>query len=110
VIDIRVQPRRDRRATEPCFRKLLKGQGHVPRRLITDIGSNEIEGIVAHDPRQLDSAVIEVEDALRLVVDDTPEGAPQTLEIESKAVTVCALSSAERNRQASSMDLRLEEL
>ena len=36
VIDILVQPRRDRRAAERFFRKLLKGQGREPRRLITD--------------------------------------------------------------------------
>ena len=36
VIDILVQPRRDRRAAERFFRKLLKGQGRTPRRLITD--------------------------------------------------------------------------
>jgi putative transposase len=36
VIDILVQPRRDRRAAERFFRKPLKGQGRVPRRLITD--------------------------------------------------------------------------
>ena len=30
VIDILVQPRRDRRAAERFFRKLLKGQGGVP--------------------------------------------------------------------------------
>ena len=36
VIDILVQPRRDRRAAERFFRKLLKGQGRAPRRLITD--------------------------------------------------------------------------
>ena len=36
VIDIVVQPRRDRRAAERFFRKLLKGQGHEPRRLVTD--------------------------------------------------------------------------
>jgi putative transposase len=36
VIDILVQPRRDRRAAERFFRKLLKGQGCAPRRLITD--------------------------------------------------------------------------
>ena len=35
VIDILVQPRRDRRAAR-FFRKLLKGQGRAPRRLITD--------------------------------------------------------------------------
>ena len=36
VIDILLQPRRDRRAAARFFRKLLKGQGRVPRRLITD--------------------------------------------------------------------------
>ena len=36
TIDILVQPRRDRRAAERFFRRLLKGQGDEPRRLITD--------------------------------------------------------------------------
>jgi putative transposase len=36
VIDILVQPRRDRRAAERFFRMLLKGQGREPRRLVTD--------------------------------------------------------------------------
>src|SRR6202165_2372969 len=36
VIDILVQPRRDRYAYERFFRKLLKGQSRAPRRLITD--------------------------------------------------------------------------
>jgi putative transposase len=36
VIDILVQPNRDRHAAERFFRKLLKGQGRAPRRLITD--------------------------------------------------------------------------
>ena len=36
VIDILVQSRRNRRAAERFFRKLLKGQGREPRRLITD--------------------------------------------------------------------------
>jgi transposase-like protein len=36
VIDMLVQPRRDRRAAERFFRKLLKAQGRTPRRLITD--------------------------------------------------------------------------
>ncbi len=36
VIDILVQPRRDRHAAARFFRKLLKGQGRAPRRLITD--------------------------------------------------------------------------
>ncbi len=36
VIDILVQLRRDRRAAERFFRKLLKGQGREPRRPVTD--------------------------------------------------------------------------
>ncbi|HJN44296.1 MAG: IS6 family transposase [Acidobacteria bacterium] len=36
VIDILVQSRRNRRAAERFFRKLLKSQGWEPRRLITD--------------------------------------------------------------------------
>ena len=36
VIDILIQSRRDRRAAARFFRKLLKGQGREPRRLITD--------------------------------------------------------------------------
>ena len=36
VIDILVQSRRNQRAAVRFFRKLLKGQGCVPRRLITD--------------------------------------------------------------------------
>jgi putative transposase len=36
VIDILVQPRRDRRAAARFFRNLLKGQGRGPLRLITD--------------------------------------------------------------------------
>ena len=36
VIDILVQSRRNRRAAERFFRKLLKGQGKVPLRLVTD--------------------------------------------------------------------------
>jgi putative transposase len=36
VIDILVQSRRNRRAAERFFRKLLKGQGKVPVRLVTD--------------------------------------------------------------------------
>ena len=36
VIDILVQPRRDRRAAKRFFRKLWKGQGRVPGRLVTD--------------------------------------------------------------------------
>ncbi len=36
VLDVLVQPRRNRRAAERFFRKLLKGQGSEPRRLVTD--------------------------------------------------------------------------
>ncbi len=36
LIDILVQPRRNCRAAEKFFRKLLKGQGCEPRRLVTD--------------------------------------------------------------------------
>ena len=36
VIDILVQPRRDRRAAERFFTRLLKGQGGEPRRWVTD--------------------------------------------------------------------------
>ncbi len=36
VIDILVQSRRNRRAAERFFRKLLKGQGKVPLRIVTD--------------------------------------------------------------------------
>ena len=36
VIDILVQPRRDRRAAERFFRRLLRGQGREPLRIITD--------------------------------------------------------------------------
>ena len=40
VIDILVQSRRNRRAAIRFFRKLLKSQGCVPRRLITDMRSD----------------------------------------------------------------------
>ncbi len=36
VIDILIQARRDRRAAERFFRKLMRGQGRTPRRLVTD--------------------------------------------------------------------------
>jgi putative transposase len=36
VIDIFLQPRRDQRAAKRFFRKLLRGQGGEPRRLVTD--------------------------------------------------------------------------
>ncbi|HYR82757.1 MAG TPA: IS6 family transposase [Terriglobia bacterium] len=36
VIDILVQPRRDRRAAQRFFQRLLKGQGKAPFRIVTD--------------------------------------------------------------------------
>ena len=36
MIDILVQSRRNRHAAERFFRKLLKGQGEAPFRLVTD--------------------------------------------------------------------------
>jgi putative transposase len=36
LIDILVQPRRDRRAAARFFRKLLRSEGQTPRRLVTD--------------------------------------------------------------------------
>ncbi len=36
MLDILVQPRRDARAAARFFRKLLKGQGREPARLVTD--------------------------------------------------------------------------
>ena len=58
VIDILVQSRRDRRAAERFFRKLLKGQGGVPRRMVTDklrsyaAAHRTIMPSVAHDTSQ----------------------------------------------------------
>jgi putative transposase len=58
VIDILLQPRRDRRAAARFFRKLLKGQGGVPRRLVTDklrsyaAAHRTILPSVAHDTSQ----------------------------------------------------------
>ena len=58
VIDILLQPRRDRRAAERFFRKLLKGQGGVPRRMVTDklrsyaAAHRTIMPSVAHDTSQ----------------------------------------------------------
>ena len=36
MIDILVQPRRDQRAAERFFRRVLKGEGSQPRWLVTD--------------------------------------------------------------------------
>ena len=58
VIDILVQPRRDRWAAARFFRKLLKGQGHEPNRLITDklrsyaVAHRTVIPSVVHDTTQ----------------------------------------------------------
>jgi putative transposase len=58
AIDILLQPRRDRLAAERLFRKLLKGQGREPRRLVTDklrsytAAHRNIMPSVAHDTSQ----------------------------------------------------------
>ncbi len=58
VIDILVQPRRDRKAAKRFFRKLLKGQCRVPGRLVTDkLGSyaaahREVMPSVVHTIKQ----------------------------------------------------------
>jgi len=53
VIDILVQPRRDQRASDQFFRKLLKGQERQPRRRVTD-KLRSFEG----SPRTLMPAVV----------------------------------------------------
>ena len=61
VIDILVQSRRDRRAAARFFRKLLKGQGREPRRLITDrlrscsAAHRTVMPSVAHSTRQYEN-------------------------------------------------------
>ncbi len=58
VIDILLQPCRDRRAAARFFRKLLKSQGSVPRRMVTDklrsyaAAHRTIMPSVAHDTSQ----------------------------------------------------------
>ncbi len=58
MIDILLQPCRDRRAAARFFRKLLKGQGGVPRRMVTDklrsyaAAHRTIMPSVAHDTSQ----------------------------------------------------------
>jgi len=58
VLDILVQPRRNARAAARCFRRLLKGQGSEPARLVTDkLGSYRaahrvVMPSVMHDTRQ----------------------------------------------------------
>jgi putative transposase len=66
VIDILLQPRRDRRAAERFFRKLLKGQGRAPRRLITDklrsysAAHGSVMPCVVHSTRQYENNRAEV--------------------------------------------------
>ena len=66
VIDILVQSRRDRQAAARFFRKLLKGQGRGPRRLITDkLGSygaahRTVMPAVVHSTRQYENNRAEV--------------------------------------------------
>ena len=58
VIDILVQPRRDRHAAARFFRTLLTGQGRPPRRLVTDklrsyaAAHRTVMPSVGHDTRQ----------------------------------------------------------
>ena len=66
VLEILVQPRRDRHAAARFFRKLLKGQGRGPRRLITDkLGSygaahRTVMPAVVHSTRQYENNRAEV--------------------------------------------------
>jgi putative transposase len=66
TIDILVQSRRDRRAAARFFRKLLKGQGCEPRRLITDklrsysAAHRTVMPSVVHSTKQYDNNRAEV--------------------------------------------------
>ena len=66
VIDILVQSRRNRRAAARFFRKLLKGQGREPRRLITDklrsyaAAHRTVMPSVVHSTRQYENNRAEV--------------------------------------------------
>jgi len=66
VIDILVQSRRDRRAAARFFRRLLKGQGREPRRLITDklrsysAAHRTVMPSVVHSTRQYENNRAEV--------------------------------------------------
>ena len=61
VIDILVQPRRDRHAAARFFRTLLTGQGRPPRRLVTDklrsyaAAHRTVMPSVEHDTRQYEN-------------------------------------------------------
>jgi putative transposase len=66
VIDILVQSRRDRGAAKRFFRKLLKGQGRAPRRLITDklrsysVAHRTVMPSVIHSTEQYENNRVEV--------------------------------------------------
>ena len=66
VIDILVQSRRDRQAAARFFRKLLKGQGREPRRMITDklltygAAHRAVMPSVVHSTRQYENNRAEV--------------------------------------------------
>ncbi len=66
VIDILVQPRRNRRAAARFFRKLLKGQRREPRRLVTDklrsysAAHHTVMPSVSHSTRQYENNRAEV--------------------------------------------------
>ena len=66
VIDILVQSRRDRRAAARFFRKLLKGRGREPRRLITDklrsyaVAHRTVMPSVVHSTRRYENNRAEV--------------------------------------------------
>ena len=59
VIDVLVQSRRDRQAAARFFRKLLKGQGRTPRRVITDKLRTVMPSVV-HSTRQYEDNRAEV--------------------------------------------------
>lgn len=58
MLDILVQPRRDAQAAARFFRRLLKGQGREPARLVTDklrsygVARQLVMPAVVHDTRQ----------------------------------------------------------
>lgn len=66
VIDILVQPRRDQRAAERFFRRLLRGQGKEPFRIVTDKLKSYAAAMrfvlcdVAHDTRRFSNNRVEV--------------------------------------------------
>ena len=66
VINILVQKRRDKRAAVRFFRRLLKQQGHSPRRLVTDklgsyrAASREVMPDVVHDTERYSNNRAEV--------------------------------------------------